>query len=78
MLVITFGASPPGASRSVSFLLLSSAFSLLPCKNLTFALDKNPPGSICTGSNYGEPDKVRPPTDANINPQGSGVKYEFG
>jgi len=38
---------------------------------LTFALDKNPPGSIPTGSNYGEP-------DAKIKPQGSGEKYEDG
>jgi len=36
-------------------------------QKLTFALDKNPPGSMFSGSNYGEP-------DAYINPQGSGEK----
>jgi len=38
---------------------------------LTFAFDKNPPGSILSGSNYGEP-------EANINPEGTGEKYEEG
>ena len=57
--------SPP-ALRARSLSLLCS-FPV--CLKLTFALDKNPPGSIITGSNYGEP-------EANINPQGSGEKNE--
>jgi len=38
---------------------------------LTFVLDKNPTGSILTGSNYGE-------SEANINPEGTGERYEDG
>jgi hypothetical protein len=57
----------PGTSCSVTFTFVVFHIWL----KLTFALDKNPPGSIFTGSNYGEP-------DAKIKPQGSGEKYEDG